>query len=262
MFLRQPPGAAFRCPERMAILLFITLKVEKMSNESKGRLSQLWRREAPWYVKVLRTGTLTMAGLVGLPPALSLLPGDPLPEIQRAPLEEFYRATVDTRAVKIHSSLPSDLYLRLIGAEAVTFGTGIFIREEVKNQLEKQNSIFVQYVLAHELAHVRQSERSHLVGYNALKEKLGSLLAGNGLYGHYHYSLKEDRPLEDYGIEQQASILADYYIISKGQPPLFLTDTPGDPEEIKTLYEKKLSGFFKERQAAQPVAPGPGIPSI
>jgi hypothetical protein len=56
----------------------------------------------------------------------------------------------------------------------------------------------------HEIAHIWQYQ-------------MGMWVVARGacsLFADYHYALTGDKVLSDYGMEQQASIIADYYILS------------------------------------------------
>ena len=227
----------------------------------KGFLRQLWSRKAPWYIKVMRTSALTMAGIVSLPYFFAALPGDPIPETQLEPLREFYQSTVDYDDIKLHSSIFGDFLLKVTDSDASTYGSTIIVSRADKQKMIKQSD-FQEYVLAHELGHVRQFAHNDINLFQTVYEKFNARVKGKDSISLYEYSLLEDKDWEDYGIEQQASILADYYNITRGLPPLCLTDGIYG-EERKALYQKVLAGFLKERDATRPAANvKPQVPSV
>jgi hypothetical protein len=60
-----------------------------------------------------------------------------------------------------------------------------------------------KHFFMHEIAHIWQYQ----MGMWVVARGACSLFAG------YHYALTDDKVLSDYGMEQQASIIADYYIL-------------------------------------------------
>lgn len=240
-----------------------------MSNKKKGRmggqqqkvfLRQLWSKEAPWYLKVSRTSVMAIAGIAAIPYAVGNLPGDPLPTENMAPLQKFYGARVAHDDTRLHSSKAGDFFLSATGNAATTYGSLIIIPQQMKDRLGEKTNPMDQYILSHEMAHVLQDDQLSFPGVpiHVLFEKISNLLAGRGLSAQYEYVLQEGKSFNKYGVEQQASILADYYNITHGLEPLLLANTL-DRQSRDRLYETVLAGVLKNRNAPAPKTPAPSV---
>ncbi len=220
----------------------------------KGFLRQIWSKKAPWYTKIIRTGLMASAGIYLLPQMVEQLPGDPLPEGRKQALQDYYGETLDYSAIRLHSSAIANMFLKLSGAEALAFGETIVMRQKY-DKLLPGNDNRTQYVLAHELGHVLQHKKhGATLGFSALWDKLTNL--GKGIENLYLYSLEEGKGFAEYGIEQQAGILADYYNLSTGLQPLMLTDKVTGAER-EQLYRTVLADFLKERGLPEKEKPAP-----
>ncbi|MEX6724426.1 vgr related protein [Parapedomonas caeni] len=62
-------------------------------------------------------------------------------------------------------------------------------------------------LFVHELTHVWQYQSGR------------NLIAARGLFARYRYRLVPGKPLEGYGIEQQAEIIRDAYLLGEGAAP-------------------------------------------
>lgn len=101
-----------------------------------------------------------------------------------------------------------------------------------------------QAFFIHEMVHVWQHQTGVLAGGvigSAIIEMIGRL----GDYGSaYPYVLDESKDLTDYGLEQQASIVEDYFRITR------LSDKPrrarGPTAPNRALYEKVLHRFITD----------------
>lgn len=101
------------------------------------------------------------------------------------------------------------------------------------------------HLFIHEMAHVWQYQK-------------GMWVRSRGIFSwaaDYHYTLDDSRKLDDYTMEQQASIVSDYWlIISEGfdtwlyMKSYDVVKFKGVPyRDIATTYEKTLSDYFLER---------------
>lgn len=207
-------------------------------------LKSIFGKHARFSVKVLRTTLASLALVCLMPFAARYLPGEPLDESEKDLTHSIFNSSVDKQNIKIHKSSIANFYMELIGADALTFGDTILLRNEIYNNRELDNDFYTHYVMAHELTHVWQGQNCGNLHVRALAEKTSSIFNGNGLYGHYGYILSSDKDLSEYGIEQQASIIADYYALQQGIEPLYLINKE-NKDEYTNLYESTLSNFLK-----------------
>ncbi|QKJ86882.1 Type IV secretion protein Rhs [Paramixta manurensis] len=107
--------------------------------------------------------------------------------------------------------------------------------------------IALQHTFIHELAHVWQSQQ-------------GMWVRSRGLFSwaaNYSYILDEKKKLTDYSLEQQAQIIADYWLLMRfGFNEWNFQRIPGrlvtfrkiiDRQQILPLYQSTLSGFMPIR---------------
>ncbi|PIT12384.1 hypothetical protein BGI32_10275 [Snodgrassella alvi] len=107
-----------------------------------------------------------------------------------------------------------------------------------------------KYIFMHEMVHVWQYQ-------------MGMFVVARGacsLFADYHYALTDDKVLSDYGMEQQASIIADYYILRDFGYDSWSSVTKqkykgGDPKNKQLIqefwlkmYENTLHLFLKNPQ--------------
>ncbi|APG20696.1 UNVERIFIED_ORG: hypothetical protein J2806_005092 [Kosakonia oryzae] len=92
-------------------------------------------------------------------------------------------------------------------------------------------------LFVHEMGHVWQ----HQMGANVRTRGLFSWAAS------YEYSLPEEKDLADYNLEQQASIIADYYILTKFGVNVFVDQSTFKGiigPDLKNKYENTLKYFL------------------
>ena len=89
------------------------------------------------------------------------------------------------------------------GEYAVTPMGGIYY--PIKEYLEDYSIARIEYrhLFIHEMVHIWQYQMGMWV----------ALRGACSLLVDYHYTLADDKVLSDYGMEQQASIIADYYLL-------------------------------------------------
>jgi hypothetical protein len=102
----------------------------------------------------------------------------------------------------------------------------------------------LQAVFVHEMTHVWQ----HQNGVDLFQAWLDEVERHEGDYwAAYPYRLTAGRDLLDYGVEQQASIVEDYFLrCAFDQGPLNLVDPPDDAAERDALYASVLSGLLTD----------------
>ena len=118
--------------------------------------------------------------------------------------------------------------------------------------------IGVQRWFMHESVHVWQYQ-------------MGMFVKAEGLFSwavSYQYVLEEDKVLSDYGMEKQACIIADYFVLTRygfaeweNQPRMRKAPKPDDQlgeQSLIALYQKVLALFLKnpkDREVLFPCCP-------
>jgi len=104
----------------------------------------------------------------------------------------------------------------------------------------------------HEMVHVWQYQNKVLhpvlaAAKDTLKHKFNYSAA-------YKYSLSQNKDLCDYGIEQQACIIQDYYLLCQGYLPQRHTPSkmPANDNNLKTQYKAVLKNFLNQPSYARP----------
>lgn len=192
---------------------------------------------------------LLAALLAPSPPSSALsAPGRPLTAGERGILAPLFRDAVDYGAIRIvHGRampLQGDHTYMTIGD--VVYAPGRLYRADYS-----RGGAAGQAALVHEVAHVWQ----RACGINVVAEAARTFLATRGRYRRaYRYRLAPERDLLDYSIEQQASIIEDYYgtLLSYGEAPpelrAVLRRFLADP----TYARRRPHGQDRQRRASRP----------
>lgn len=224
----------------------------KHDEPKRGLLRTVFSRHAPWPMKILRTGGL----MVGAYYATGLLPGEPLSESDTDLFKNYFQDSVNYDKIKIHNSDTASSLMELRGAVALAFNNRII----VSSQLEEESSMasfangappYRNYVLMHEMAHMWQIQNCGqlAVSAHAMADLFSALAGRGGAVDAYLYQLDDERDLLDYGIEQQASIIADYYNLdstgfANGALAFYLDRSNLEHgSDLKPLYEQTLARF-------------------
>lgn len=99
----------------------------------------------------------------------------------------------------------------------------------------------IKWVFFHEMTHVWQ----YYHRTNVLTSAVGIAIVTRGDYeSGYPYSLRPARQLSGFNIEQQAAIVADYWIMTQSGMPVYNTDsTPKVSEYFDLIAELRNSGL-------------------
>ncbi len=107
----------------------------------------------------------------------------------------------------------------------------IYFREALYRHYFSEDFPEFKHLFIHELTHVWQHQN-------------GMWVRTRGLFSNfvdYNYSLDRKKKLSDYGMEQQASIVADYAGLIKGiQRDYVRIDNKIDPNTIESIYRSVL----------------------
>jgi len=163
-------------------------------------------------------------------------------------VREIYKDTIRYRDVKVHRG---KYFFKQPPGSGMTPNGEIYVADDPKrgNFLYKDDysteSPALKAFFIHEMAHVWQYQN------NILRVKISAVLGQVRHLGKYNkmykYTLEEGRNLFDYGIEQQAAIIEDYYIVVKENMPEFCAgriQNQCSPAKKKELLEKVMADFI------------------
>lgn len=112
---------------------------------------------------------------------------------------------------------------------------------------------YIRAVFVHEMTHVWQ----HANGMDLVGQSVVEFTKHRGAYEKaYPYELAQDRDLVDYGMEQQASIVEDYYLITVVKDhPHRMTNRELTTPQRDALYASVLKNFLGNARYAQALDP-------
>jgi hypothetical protein len=231
--------------------------------ESKGTFSgRFWANNAPWYFKVARSALLVVVGTPLFFNILGLMPGRHLTQAEIGELRPIFNNAVDYNKIRVNSSIVADLYTGILGDDAMSFNNVIFAGPALKAGLDSATGD-AKYELIHEVAHVMRYQHDPLICIRGPWQTAANYITSRDRIHQYEYRLEPGKKLGDYNLEQQASIIADYFNIRRGQIPLFLRNFDLTDQERDRLYRDALKGLFTDAISAAPAAnPGGPAPAV
>lgn len=232
----------------------------------KGFLRKVFSRHAPWYTKTARDIVLSVAfTAAAISYGPELIPGRPLTEDEISHFKEFYGDTIDYSKIKLHHSETSDKFRNMNGDLAMAMNDTLIISKRI---YDGTYGVYEKYIMVHELGHVWQHQHSPVIlPLKAVKQRLENYFSENkGALALYRYRLEPDKEFDDYGVEQQASILADYYALKEYNfwPVTLITDGQyPSRSKLEAQYRDVLTGIIPLAPEQKPVpakSPAP-VPS-
>ena len=162
-------------------------------------------------------------------------------------LKTYFADTIDYENVKIHNRpyLPGGLQS---DHTAMAPNGHLYMPQDLyKEDYTAQDvSLSMRSTFLHEMVHVWQFKNNVLNPIvEATKESMKHKFNYNAAYD---YVLEDGKDLVNYGMEQQASIVQDYFILQQtGTVPHHLTENGVKTrDEATNLYESVLKNFLKE----------------
>ncbi len=228
----------------------------KLSDKNKALLRNtlLFKKKVPWWIKLLRAGTVGTLMILGLQHlVLPNLPGRGLTPGEVKMLTPIFKNSVDYSRVRIHQSFVSDAMRKVFRAGAITFGSTILEDDRTPDYSAPGVPFWQSYKFTHEMTHVWQNQNGvHDDPVRTAERFFAKLNPWDKQFPTYVYRLKDGRDLTDFTVEQQASIVPDYNFVVKAadaakkdvQSPLD-ADKFASPGERKAAYESTLKNFLK-----------------
>ncbi len=178
-------------------------------------------------------------------------PNRPLTRGERAMLEPIFRDGIAYDKVRvIHAAFPlqpSGVYMTPRGH---VYAPGELFRDDFSSRELRsvERAVFV-----HEMTHVWQHEN----GMDLIGQGVIEFTKYRGQYEKaYPYMLETGRDLVEFGMEQQASIVEDYYLITIGHDsPHRIVNRGLSQTERDTLYASVLKRFLADARYAQAISP-------
>lgn len=220
-------------------------------------LRTVFAPRVPIWLHVLRTSALVVLSFIGLDRLiLPALPSRALTANETHMLREVFGKSVDYSKVRIHHSRLADIWLRTMDTAAmtrrnmITMPRGKCSADYAKCSDKAERSVFI-----HESVHVWQGQNRIMPAHlTTVFGHYGRMLRGVAPDAHYNYSLKGQRALTSYNVEQQAGIIADYVMYVKDKPlseanrnMLFLNTDASRHEgyDYRADYERVLKPFLR-----------------
>lgn len=216
-----------------------------------------WRKffSLPSARSLARTALVSLAVLSGVKLVLpSFLSARPLSEGETQMLQEVFGKALDADKVGLNASNVMDYRHTFLGTAAEQLGNKIsFHSEQMRADFSKAGAVDRNLFL-HEATHLWQSQNCSVLSLTDAVKNLYARTKGyaeekaqgskdaymKAIDGIYEYKLDPAKDLLDYNIEQQANIVADYFVYAKdGRLPMMAKGTTQE-------YEAVLKNFLKD----------------
>lgn len=179
------------------------------------------------------------------PPAETIAdPHRSLTRGERALLEPLFHASLDYDKIQVIDGKfpfqPSNVYMTPRGN---IYAPGALFEADFSTANPWRQAVFV-----HEITHVWQFEN----GMDLVAQGLSAFAKAGGAYERaYPYTLADGRDLVDYGMEQQASIVEDYYLITRFHQAPQRIENRVAPTQRDALYAAVLGKFLHDAKYAR-----------
>jgi hypothetical protein len=170
---------------------------------------------------------------------------------ERAMLQPIFRDGVDYDAVRVvHAPLPFQPANTYMTPRGHVFAPGDLFRDDFSSA---KLPPWERAVFVHELTHVWQFAN----GIDLVAAGLATFAKYGGRYERaYPYRLEAGRDLADYGMEQQASIVEDYYLITVAhEEPQRIENRDLARPQRDALYTAVLDRFLANARYVRALSP-------
>ena len=153
---------------------------------------------------------------------------------EKAMVKEVFGDAINPKIVRIHNSkyLPGQPDNTVITPNGHLYYPANLFREDFSKASPADKHLFI-----HEMAHVWQRQNGTSVTWMGLQEQISK----STTFDPYSYTLSTEKKFGSYGLEQQASMIADYYAKLKGYNNIKVRD-PMNPNLEE--YKGKLVDFL------------------
>ena len=167
-----------------------------------------------------------------------VLPGRPLNQAETDLLNDFFGPTLHTGAMTIAPPAASNMIetMKMTVEELEFMGSSFGNRIFGANFFDGDYNRLLEYVLIHEAAHVYQHQNGMTSPLSLIFGQTNDMRTSRD--DAYKYTLAEGWEFEEYGHEQQASILADYFRLTRQQADPFELYGPNRNIPRPELIEK------------------------
>lgn len=153
----------------------------------------------------------------------------------------IYKTSIDYSRVRIHDR---KFFFGQPSNSGMTPNGEIYV-DGAYSEDYSRSTVGLQEFFIHEMAHVWQYQNKVL---NPIMAAIGEMFEHLFDYGEsYKYTLSTGKDLIEYDIEQQAAIIADYFLTTKGYPPTYIRNhmqNRGTKEEKIVLLKQVLKNFI------------------
>lgn len=226
-------------------------QIVKNSSRLRRAFHKAVAPDAPWHIKAVRVALLATLAYPALQLSLmGFLPGRPLTAGERLELSAVFQGAVSYDRVRIHSSKAMDFWINPFAgkytdttAEGHTRGNVIILAQAgaLPDYAADNIDPYRKEIMLHESVHVWQYQNCRLQTLRAALK--GAFNSMKGLEAVYEYKLGSGKDLLDYPLEQQATLITDYYLnVRNGLAPGFAANA-GNIATLAPLYEKTLRQF-------------------
>ena len=200
-------------------------------------------------VKLLLVFLAACATSEAAPPDKVAEPNRPLTDGEVALLRPIFRDGIDYANVRvIDNAFPLQQANVYMTPRGHIYAPGALYRKDFSKAGTGERMVFV-----HEMTHVWQFAN----GMDLIAQGFVEFTRNQGAYEKaYPYELATGRDLTEYGMEQQASIVEDYFAItSEHETPRRITNAHLGAAERDRLYAAVLAGLFANARYARALDP-------
>jgi hypothetical protein len=176
------------------------------------------------------------------PPPVVDGPGRALTANELAMVRPIFRDSIDYARVRVLDAKytffqPDNTYMT---PDGFIYAPGSLWRDDFA---APTNDLYIEAVFVHEMTHVWQYQN----GKDLVAEGVATFATNLGSYERaYAYDLDTARDLLDYGMEQQASIVEDWFLLGHHYPPRRLID-----QSAASRYPNVLHAFLDDPRYAR-----------
>lgn len=167
---------------------------------------------------------------------------------ERQTLTDIFGSSLDASKVRIANSRYANMRLSVYGVSIEARGNTIVCANESYTADFSNADPYSKSTFVHEAVHVWKAQTRPGLDWSDIKDSFSYRVLQRNPQKMYLYDLTTGKDLLEYGIEQQADIIADRYVLMPaGWPPLSLREeiTPSG-KSIDAQFERTLKNFKRD----------------